>query len=116
MRLFHRRRVVPADLRPVTAPASIPAAPAPSHAYTVTYDRVGDWGRGTLPAPAPLTVGAVTSAEIAAAIRMDVTSYLPAGASVFVIVDLGLLAGQLRANGQAAGTFSLHMHPGGGHR
>ena len=110
MRLFHRRRVTPADLPPVPV-ATLPAQP--SFAYTVTYDRVGEWGRGSLPAPAPLTIGATTAEEIAAAIRTDVRSYLPADAAVFVIVDLGIMCGQLRADGRPAGTFGLSMRTGG---
>lgn len=113
MKLFHRRRgVTPATLPPINLPPQPPTEPTAIE-YTVTYDRVGEWGRGEHPAPAPLTVRATTGAEIAAAIHRDVRSYLPSGASVRVIVDLGIMAGQLRVGALGVGTFGLRMHAGG---
>jgi hypothetical protein len=126
------RRMAPADLpplpvRPATAipprtetatprPPAVPPAPAPAPAgvtYTVTYDRVGQWGRlDGCPAPAPLIVTAATSGEIADAIARDVVSYLPAQAEVLVTVDLGAMVGLLRLAGRTVGTFDLRMHGG----
>jgi len=112
MRLFHRRGVTPTTLPPINPRPQPPAAP-PEITYTVTYDRVGEWGRNGHPVPAPLTVHATTGAQIAAAIHRDVRSYLPAGAAVRVIVDLGIMAGQLKVGALGVGTFGLRMHSGG---
>jgi hypothetical protein len=122
MRLFQRHQVTPADMRPVTAPASpanIFATPAPAaliSRYLVLYDRVGEWGTGATLAPPMLSVCGTTRTEIEDAILRDVRSYLPPGADIRVIVVLGIMAGQIRVGGLGAGTFSLRMTGGGEHR
>jgi hypothetical protein len=136
------RRPVPADLPPVVVPGTVRAglladvedpiatpkpAPAPEPepapaatlgpTYTITYDRVGQWGRvDGCPAPAPLTITAATRSQIEDAIGRDVVSYLPARAEVRVTVDLRLMAGMLRIGDRGVGTFDLRMHGEGGSR
>lgn len=123
MRLFHRRRVTPAVLPPRSPAVAIttlaanvkptlPTRPVGPR-YLITYDRVGEWGRRGTVAPAPLTVRAINRDQLADAIRRDVRSYLPPGTQVTVIVDLALMAGQLRAGAHTAGTFGLQILPGG---
>lgn len=122
---FLRRRAVhplavASSIPPVVVPRPVPAA-APTvvpetYHYEVRYDRVGEWGRGATMPPAPLDVVASTRQEIEDRIGRDVVSYLPAGSSVRVIADLGLMAGQIRCGSLNAGTFSLRMIPRGGAR
>lgn len=127
MRLFHRTRR--ASVPPLTVlrgprnTAPIPTAPAalavpvvaaqPAIRYEVRYDRVGQHGRGLTTPPPKLTVQATTRDGIAAGIKANIASYLPPGAPVQVIVDMALMAGQIRIGDRPAGTFSLRMLTGG---
>jgi hypothetical protein len=118
MSLFHRHHTALPPLTVLrgprnTTPTAVapPAAPAPDLVtrYEVHYDRVGEHGRdGTLP-PLPLTTCATTRREIEAAIAADVRRHLPAGAQVRIIADLGLMIGEIQADGAVAGMFSLRM-------
>ncbi|HEY9410230.1 MAG TPA: hypothetical protein VIP77_11675 [Jiangellaceae bacterium] len=75
--------------------------------YLVTYDRVGrHGGRNGSPAPAPLTVWAVTADGLAEHIAKDVAPYLlSSGAEV--AVDLEAMGGSVFAGFRTAGTFTL---------
>ncbi|MFD4855070.1 hypothetical protein [Streptomyces atratus] len=75
--------------------------------YRVTYQRVGrHGGRNGSPAPAPLTVWAVTADGLAEHIAKDVRPYiLSSGAEV--TVDLETMTGSVFAGFRTAGAFTL---------
>lgn len=120
---FLRSRPSPADLAPVPVP---PAAPKPALVpvdvvsapaavrvgplfapgrYVVTYDRVGEHGdrRTGRPAPLPLTVWAMSAADLAAHIRADVEPYVGTDRAE-VTIDMQVSGGKVRA-GEVSGTF-----------
>ncbi|MGW7085055.1 hypothetical protein ACWGH2_16405 [Streptomyces sp. NPDC054871] len=94
----------------ITTPSLDEMAKAPGSTqtqYRVTYDRVGrHGGRNGSPAPAPLTVWAVTADGLAEHIAKDVRPYLlSSGAEV--VVDLEAMAGRIFAGCRSAGTFAI---------
>ncbi|MFE5090637.1 hypothetical protein ACFRCI_09580 [Streptomyces sp. NPDC056638] len=94
----------------ITTPSLDEMATAPGETqtkYRVTYQRVGrHGGRNGSPAPAPLTVWAVTAGGLAEHIAKDVRPYiLSSGAEV--AVDLETMTGSVFAGFRTAGTFTL---------
>ncbi|MEU9198881.1 hypothetical protein [Streptomyces sp. NPDC048332] len=94
----------------ITTPSLDEMAEAPGATqtqYRVTYERVGrHGGRDGSPAPAPLTVWAVTAGGLAEHIARDVRPYiLSSGAEV--AVDLETMTGSVFSGFRTAGTFTL---------
>ncbi|MYW48839.1 hypothetical protein [Streptomyces sp. SID161] len=94
----------------ITTPSLDEMAVAPGATqtkYRVTYDRVGrHGGRNGSPAPAPLTVWAVTADGLAEHIAKDVRPYLASGGAE-VTIDLEAMNGQIFAGFRTAGSFTL---------
>lgn len=135
IRLFSRRRPAPVAPTSKAAPKPFvpslphpepeglvlvidqpPAAPAPlararRTEYLVTYGPVGIPGSPAgRPTPAPHAVHALGGQALAEAIRRHVAPYLGTQ-SVFVVVDLNVLGGQLMLSGRKAGLFNLEIIP-----
>ncbi|MEU2062868.1 hypothetical protein [Streptomyces sp. NPDC013455] len=94
----------------ITTPSLEEMAEAPGATqtkYRVTYARVGrHGGRNSSPAPAPLTVWAVTADGLAEHIHRDVRPYL-SSPHIEVAVDLDTMRGQIFAGVSNGGTFTL---------
>ncbi|WP_406730948.1 hypothetical protein [Streptomyces sp. NBC_01794] len=94
----------------ITTPSLEEMAEAPGATqtkYRVTYDRVGrHGGRNGSPAPAPLTVWAVTADGLAEHIQKDVRQYLMSRETE-VIVDLEDMTGMVFAGMNNGGSFTL---------
>ncbi|MDX2732821.1 hypothetical protein [Streptomyces sp. PA03-2a] len=94
----------------ITTPSLDEMAEAPGATqtkYRVTYARVGrHGGRNGSPAPAPLTVWAVTADGLAEHIAKDVRPYILSNGAE-VVVDLEAMAGSIFAGFRTAGTFTL---------
>lgn len=94
----------------ITTPSlgEMAAAPGATQTkYLVTYDRVGrHGGRNGSPAPAPLTVWAVTAEGLAEHIAKDVRPYI-LSREAEVAVDLEAMTGSVYAGFRTAGTFAL---------
>jgi len=98
------------DLAEVPTPTLEEMAEAPGAAqalYKVVYERVGRrGGRDGSPAPAPLTVWAMSADSLAEHIAKDTRRYLMSRETE-VVVDLENMRGHIFAGFQTAGTFQL---------
>jgi hypothetical protein len=96
----------------ITTPSldEMTAAPGATQTkYCITYDRVGrHGGRNGSPAPAPLTVWAVTLEGLAEHILKDIRPYL-LSSDIEVLVDLEAMRGQIYTGFNNGGTFSLEV-------
>ncbi|WP_327435684.1 hypothetical protein OG279_09455 [Streptomyces sp. NBC_01201] len=94
----------------ITTPSLNEMAAAPGATqtkYLVTYERVGrHGGRNGSPAPAPLTVWAVTADGLADHIAKDISPYI-LSREAEVAVDLEAMTGSVYAGFRTAGTFIL---------
>ena len=103
----HEPRDAEAEITTPSLDEMVVAPGATQTKYRVTYQRVGrHGGRNGSPAPAPLTVWAVTADGLAEHIAKDVRPYiLSSGAEV--AVDLETMTGSIFAGFRTAGTFTL---------
>lgn len=103
----HEPRDPEAEITTPTLDEMAEAPGATQTKYRVTYQRVGrHGGRNGSPAPAPLTVWAVTAGGLTEHIAKDVRPYILSGGAE-VVVDLDAMTGSVIAGFRTAGTFTL---------